>query len=137
MSGEEGEGGRPASEAGAGIEGARAAAARRGIGEYGRHIFLCIGPDCCTPEEGERAWGQLKKAAARINGSPDRGRLYRTKVGCLRICEFGPTAVVYPDGTWYGGLTPENLDRVIEEHLTAGREVPDLVIGRNRLPGED
>lgn len=116
------------------IEAARAAAEKRGIGHYNRHIFLCIGPDCCTPEEGDRAWGQLKKAAARINGSPDRGRLYRTKVGCLRICDAGPTAVVYPEGTWYGCLTPENLDRVIEEHLANGQEVEDLVIGRNPLP---
>lgn len=116
------------------LEAARAAAEKRGIGHYDRHIFLCIGPDCCTPEEGDRAWGQLKKAAARINGSPDRGRLYRTKVGCLRICEAGPTAVVYPEGTWYGCLNPENLDRVITEHLANGQEVEDLVIGRNPLP---
>lgn len=116
------------------LEPARAAAEKRGIGNYERHIFLCIGPDCCTAEEGDRAWGQLKKAAARINGSPDSGRLYRTKVGCLRICENGPVAVVYPEGTWYGGLTPENLDRVITGHLANGHEVEDLVIGRNPLP---
>ena len=65
----------------------------------------------------------------------ESGRIYRTKVGCLRICEYGPTAVVYPEGTWYGGLTPENLDRVIEEDLANGHEVSDLVIGRNPLPG--
>ncbi|MCC6961209.1 MAG: (2Fe-2S) ferredoxin domain-containing protein [Dehalococcoidia bacterium] len=116
------------------IESAREKARSRGIGDYDRHVFLCIGPDCCTEEQGQAAWAQLKKAAARLNGSPDRGRLYRTKVGCLRICEFGPTAVVYPEGTWYGGLTPDNLDRVIEEDLANGREVSDLVIGRNALP---
>lgn len=115
------------------IEKAREKAVHRGVGSYERHIFLCIGPDCCSPEEGERAWGQLKKAAARLNGSPDRGKLYRTKVGCLRICEFGPTAVIYPEGTWYGGLDGANLDRVIDEHLVHGREVTDLVIGRNPL----
>lgn len=31
-------------------------------------------------------------------------------------------------------LSPENLDRVINEHLAAGQEVEDLVIGRNPLP---
>jgi len=113
---------------------AREKALERGIGNYERHIFLCIGPDCCSPEEGERAWSQLKKAAARLNGSTDRGRIYRTKVGCLRICEYGPTAVIYPEGTWYGGLTPENLERVIEDDLANGRPVEDLVIGRNPLP---
>ena len=119
------------------IKKAREEAEKRGVGNYERHIFLCIGPDCCSSDEGDRAWGQLKKAAAKLNGSPDHGRLYRTKVGCLRICEYGPTAVVYPEGTWYGGLDRENLDRVIEEHLGDGREVTDLVIGRNPLPARD
>ncbi len=115
------------------INEARETAQKRGVGGYDRHMLLCIGPDCCTPEEGATAWSQLKKAAARLNGSSESGKLYRTKVGCLRICEFGPTAVVYPEGTWYGGLTPENLERVIEEDLANGKEVTDLVIGRNPL----
>ena len=79
----------------------------------------------------------LTPGAQIITASADRGKLYRTKVGCLRICEYGPTAVVYPEGTWYGGLDPENLDRVIEEHLTHGREVPALVIGHNPLAAAD
>ena len=116
------------------IEKAREKAGERGVGNYDRHVFICIGPDCCSSEEGERAWGQLKKAAAKLNGSPDRGRLYRTKVGCLRICEYGPVGVVYPEGTWYGGLTRENLERVIEDDLAKGQVVEDLVIGRNPLP---
>lgn len=116
------------------IKKAREQAAERGIGKYERHVLLCIGPDCCSSEQGEKAWGQLKKAAAKINGSSDRGRLYRSKVGCLRICEYGPVGVVYPEGTWYGGLTAENLERVIDQDLTKGEVVEDLVIGRNPLP---
>lgn len=118
-----------------GIEKARESAIKRGVGSYERHIFICTGPDCCTPEQGAESWGQLKKAAAELNGSSERGRIYRTKVGCLRICDEGPTAVVYPEGTWYGGLTRENLQRVIDEDLREGRVVEDLVIGRNPLPG--
>jgi (2Fe-2S) ferredoxin len=117
------------------IENARESAVNRGIGSYERHIFICTGPDCCTPEQGAESWAQLKAAAAKLNGSPDRGRIYRTKVGCLRICDQGPTAVVYPEGTWYGGLTRDNLQRVIDEDLAGGRAVEDLVIGRNPLPG--
>lgn len=116
------------------LDDARSEAERRGVGRYERHIFLCIGPDCCTPEEGEAAWARLKTRVAALNGSPDRGRIYRTKVGCLRICRQGPTAVVYPEGTWYAGLTPEHLDRVIDEHLGRGVPVADLTIGRNPLP---
>ncbi len=117
-----------------GLEKARESAAQHGVGGYETHIFLCVGPDCCTPEQGAEAWGKLKKRVAQLNGSGERGRIYRTKVGCLRICDEGPTAVVYPDGTWYGGLNPDNLERVIESHLAAGKPVEDLVIGRNPLP---
>ncbi|HEX6032349.1 MAG TPA: hypothetical protein VFY90_13030 [Tepidiformaceae bacterium] len=116
------------------LDEARAEAARRGVGSIERHVFLCIGPDCCTPEEGEAAWQRLKKRVAQLNGSSEGGRVYRTKVGCLRICRQGPTAVVYPEGTWYAGLTPENLDRVIDGHLASGAPIAELTIGTNPLP---
>ncbi len=112
---------------------ARAEAERRGVGGYERHIFLCVGPDCCTPEEGQAAWGQLKRRVAELNGSGDSGRIYRTKVGCLRICTLGPTAVVYPEGTWYAGLSGAALERVVDEHLGQGQPVAALAIGANPL----
>lgn len=57
---------------------------------------------------------------------PGSGTVLRTKADCLRICEQGCIAVVYPDGTWYAGLDVEKLDRVIDEHLLGGRPVADL-----------
>ena len=116
------------------LEKAKKEAHKRGVGRYERHILLCIGPDCCSTKDGENAWQQLKKRCAQLNGSSDSGRIYRTKVGCLRICEEGPVAVVYPEGTWYGGLDGDGLERVIDEHLAKGRPVEDLVIGTNPLP---
>jgi (2Fe-2S) ferredoxin len=118
----------------AALEAARAKAQLRGVGGYGRHMLLCIGPDCCSAEAGEAAWAQLKRRAAEINGSSDTAsKVYRTKVGCLRVCEAGPVAVVYPEGTWYGCLDAANLERVIASHLESGEPVPELMIGENRL----
>ena len=34
----------------------QAVAAKQGIGNYRRHVFLCTGPNCCTPETGLAAW---------------------------------------------------------------------------------
>lgn len=115
------------------FEKARKEAERRGVGSYERHILLCIGPDCCSSKEGDEAWGYLKKRVAQLNGSSDAGKVYRTKVGCLRICEQGPVAVVYPEGAWYAGLDRESLERVIDRHLGQGEVVADLVIGSNPL----
>lgn len=118
------------------LEEAKAEAAQRGVGDYERHILLCVGPDCCTPDEGQAAWGKLKKRVAQLNCSSDSGRIYRTKVGCLRVCKQGPVAVIYPEGTWYGALSPDALERVIDEDLGNGRVVEELVIGRNPLPAK-
>ncbi len=74
---------------------------------------------------------------AQLNGPSQEWRIFRTKVGCLRICQAGPTAVVYPEGTWYGGLSPEALDRVIEEDLGRGQAVEDLRIGENPLTARE
>ena len=71
---------------------------------------------------------------ARLNGSPDSGRVYRTRVGCLRICKDGPVAVVYPEGTSYAALDGEGLKRVIDEDLGPGQPVTALQIGSNGLP---
>ena len=120
-----------------GLSGARAEAERRGVGGYRRHVFICTGPDCCTPEEGTAAWARLKRAVGELNTRGEAPPIYRTKVGCLRICESGPVAVVYPEGRWYAGLVPDALDRVIAEDLGQGRPVLDQLIGENPLPLDD
>ncbi len=113
---------------------AKAEAKKRGIGSYERHFLICIGPDCVSESGGQAAWNRLKKRSAEVNGSSDFGALYRSKVGCLRVCEDGPVGVVYPDGTWYAGLTPDVVDRVIDEHIKGGKPVESHVIGSNPLP---
>ena len=40
------------------LDAARIEAERRGVATYERHIFLCIGPDCCTEAEGAAAWSR-------------------------------------------------------------------------------
>src|SRR5262245_26650696 len=101
-------------------------AAKLGIGTYQRHVFLCTGPNCCTPEEGLRAWEVLKKEIKERNLDS-----YRTKVGCLRICTQGPTMVVYPEGTWYHGMTAERIPELVERHLAGGQPIEELVFARN------
>ncbi len=114
----------------------QAAAAKLGIGSYCRHVLLCTGPTCCTPEVGMAAWEALKGQIKERGLGSGPQACYRSKVGCLRICCHGPTLVVYPEGTWYHGMTAERIPLFVQEHLIEGRPVAEWVFARNPLGAE-
>jgi (2Fe-2S) ferredoxin len=111
-------------------------AEKLGIGQYHRHVFLCIGPDCCTPEAGDAAWQELKTQLKEKNLSLSVGpnACYRTKVQCLRICTNGPILIVYPEGTWYQGMTADRIPRFVQEHLMEGKPIREWIFAGNPLP---
>ena len=87
-----------------------------------RHVFLCVGPDCCVTSDGLATWDVLKARLHEL-GLP----VLRTKAACFRICCGGPWMLVQPDGVWYGGVTPERCERIVREHLAGGRPVAEWI----------
>ena len=110
------------------------------MGRFRHHVFVCENrrpPDdprgCCackgSPEVRAAFKDELKRRGL-------KGLVRANAAGCLDACAFGPTVVVYPDGTWYGGVRPEDVPEIVERHLIGGQPVARLLIPRmNGEPG--
>ncbi len=94
--------------------------AAAGIDRATQHLFLCLGPDCAPLEEGQVVWDYLKRRCAEL-----KLPVMRTKAGCFRVCVGGPWLLVYPEGVWYGAVTPERCERILREHVLAGNPVAE------------
>lgn len=113
-------------------------AAKLGIGSYRRHILLCTGEQCCPSDVGTAAWEALKKELKDrgLSLSTGENACYRTKVGCLRVCQSGPIAVVYPEGTWYAQITADRVPELVERHLIQGEPVAEWAFASNPVGQE-
>jgi (2Fe-2S) ferredoxin len=91
-----------------------------------RHVLVCTDDDC----GGSSVAKALRKAVA-THGL--RTTVSIAKVDCLGICTKGTIAVVYPEGTWYAGLQPNCVERLVTEHLRDGKVVEEFLFHRNSL----
>ena len=102
-----------------------AAVAKIALGGARRHVFFCTHGDCAPKEIGEASW----KSSMGPLGC--RGRRPAHARGLPSHCPGQPIMLVYPEGTWYR-TQPENIERIIQEHLLAG-PVAELSFARNPL----
>jgi (2Fe-2S) ferredoxin len=56
------------------------------------------------------------------------GEVMVSNTGCFALCEKGPIVVVYPDNIWYGGVTPDDVEKIMDEHIEGGKPVESLAL---------
>lgn len=103
---------------------------------YEKHVFVCINQrdpghprGCCADKGSVDLHAKFKQkmkerklhSVVRVN-----------KSGCLDACEYGPSIVVYPEQIWYGGVTEDDLDEIIESHIVNNKPVERLFIQNKR-----
>ena len=102
---------------------------------YSRHVLVCTGSFCSPNRQGRSLYSQLASLLQREELLFGPTRVKRGETPCLGVCAGGPIMVVYPEGVWYAGVTPELLERIVVEHLKEGRVVEEAVFFRYPVPG--
>lgn len=99
---------------------------------FTKHLFICINErpaghpkGCCREKGSEEIVAAFKSALARKGLSRE---IRANKSGCLDACALGASMVVYPEGVWYGHVTLEDVDEIVEKHLVGGEPVERLRI---------
>jgi (2Fe-2S) ferredoxin len=106
---------------------------------FERHVFICANerpPDNPKGSCTARGSGAVVDAFKReLTERGIAGRMRAQKAGCLDYCRHGVTVVVYPDGVWYGRVTPDDVKEIVESHLLEGRPVERLRIAADAPRG--
>lgn len=99
---------------------------------YEHHVFICenVRPEghprgCCSSKGGAAVRARMKESIA---GHGLKGRVRANMAGCLDRCEHGVSVVVYPAGVWYGGVTVDDVEEIVERHLLRGEVVERLLM---------
>jgi (2Fe-2S) ferredoxin len=103
----------------------------RAMSRFQRHLFVCMNErppghprGCCAGKGAGEVLVALKRALL-ARGLDDRVR--GNKAGCLDACEDGVSVVVYPEGVWYGRVTPADAEEIVERHIIGGEVVSRLL----------
>lgn len=103
-----------------------------------KHVFVCTkqkpeGIADCAEKKGTDVFNALK---AQIYKMGKESEILVSESGCMGVCNFGPTVVVYPEAHWYTRVQADEIPKIIEEHLIGGTPVDRENLTENEIKGE-
>jgi (2Fe-2S) ferredoxin len=96
-----------------------------------KYVFVCTNerpPDHPRGSCVQKASVDVLQTFRDLQGEKNLLHFKVVATGCLEPCLAGPTVVVYPDNVWYGGVTVDDVEQIIDEHLVGGRPVEFLIL---------
>jgi len=104
----------------------------QGLREH--YVFVCQNrrppghpKGCCSSAGSDEVLIRLKEL---IEEKEIWTRVRAIGTTCLGLCENGAVLVVYPDNVWYGKVSLDDVERIVEEHLIGGIAVEELRLNR-------
>lgn len=100
--------------------------------KYTKHVFICTNQR--APDAAKRSCGEAHGLALvsefkrMIKEKKLNTEMRAQKTGCFDICDFGPTVVVYPEGTWYVNVQLSDVAEIVESHLENAKPVERLLL---------
>ena len=101
---------------------------------YDKHIFICINERKNSERKSCGEAHGLQLVSAFKAGIKKRNidlKIRAQKTGCLDICDFGPTVVVYPEGVFYVGVEEQDVEEIIDSHIINNQPVQRLLLKKD------
>ncbi|MBK7394464.1 MAG: (2Fe-2S) ferredoxin domain-containing protein [Chloracidobacterium sp.] len=100
-----------------------------------RQVFVCTGKSC-SAVGGQEVMAEFERILVakgirqgkETKGRNPMGEVVLTECGSIGFCSIGTAVMVYPDGTMYGQVQPEDVAEIVEEHLEKGNVVERLAL---------
>ena len=105
-----------------------------GVGKLTRHIFVCLGPDCVDKDDGEKTWDYVKKRMKELEHRRRERAVLPHESGLPAHLRQGADRARLSRRGVVPKVTPDNAERIIQEHLIGGQVVEDLCFAKNPLP---
>ncbi len=100
--------------------------------KYRHHIFVCINQRPPGHPKGDCASKGSRAVFQKFQEETEKRQLWDSVMvngtTCLGPCSTGPTVVVYPEGVWYGKVSVQDVEEIMDQHVLGGKPVQRLLL---------